>query len=400
MAETKEVNLFSDDVVIIIGAGASVPFGLPTGLDLIDLVQQRLKEEANGFSSLILRCHKEPFFRPQISDLINETPVYCALKNIHDPNSYSETVHFNLAEKELIDLSNWLGVQVSDSIDDLIRYNEDKSLLLKICITDILISRTYIKSDNSYVAKEFKSRKIQQLDKDGKAQSDKETKRPIELRNWIHNLINVVRAQFIESWRKIENWHELENKPKIKIISFNYDNILENILEDNWNAVKSQLPEYSEIFEIIHPHGKIIHSKSILFRDYPKHLFDCANSIAVIHDNDSNVSKVTLEERSKANKMISNSKNIFAIGFAFARLNSELIGLYEWKEKLGARYINYINFDGGQSLRLRIKELAGEHKLNSGNYSLIYACETKNEKGDYLQITDALMGGFLGEMPS
>lgn len=57
MAETKEVNLFSDDVVIIIGAGASVPFGLPTGLDLIDLVQQRLKEEANGFSSLILRCH-------------------------------------------------------------------------------------------------------------------------------------------------------------------------------------------------------------------------------------------------------------------------------------------------------------------------------------------------------
>lgn len=406
MAEAKEVNLFSDDVVIIIGAGASVPFGLPTGLDLIDLVQLRLNKEANSFSNLIRQKNKNPFEVITIPQLIRETPIYCSYKLIHDKEYSGETVYFVNAEKELLEIADWLKTQVSDSIDDLIRYNDDKSLLLKICITDILISRTYIKHDHGYTSKEFKERHIEQTDKFGNKKIDSVSKEPVKLRNWIHNFINVVRAQFVENWKTIDSWQNITNKKNVKIISFNYDNILESILEENWNAVSSKLPKSKEIFEIVHPHGKIIHSKNISHENYPKHLHECANLISVIHDGENNIHHDTIPERFKSKQIIENSKSVYSIGFAFAKLNCELIGLTDWVKTPGIREVNYVNFDNGQSLRSRVNKIGGKYQVRRKQdsrlegYANIFIKETKNENGGLYHITDALIGGFLGEMPS
>lgn len=406
MAEAKEVNLFSDDVVIIIGAGASVPFGLPTGLDLIELAIIRLNQEAEFFSNCLEKRYSDSYSNITINDLVRETPIYCALKEIFGLEYVGKPIDLQSAKADLESAAVWLSNQVSDSIDDLIRYNEENALLLKICISDILINRSYEKDEYHYKYKGFKIRKIQQIDKFGRPKLDKDRKQLEPLRNWIHNFINVVRSQFSENWKNYEDWEQYKIKPKIKIISFNYDMILEKILLENWNSVGSKLPKMDDVFQILHPHGKIDFKDIIKLSEYPKYLFDCALNISVIHDVDFKVNDYTHRERKDVKKVISIAKEIYSIGFAFAKLNCDLIVINEWRNDTATRCINYINYDGGISLRKRVNKLCGDfHVVDKANgqikgNTIIRAYEEFNEKGDYLQITDALMGGFLGEMPS
>lgn len=394
-----DVNLFSDDVVIILGAGASVPFGLPTGLELIDLVRDRLLIEADQFNRLreLSNQHLRQF---SIHDVVKVAPIFCAVRDIIGNKITSHSVVFSEAEDELRSLSKWIDSQVSDSIDDLIRHNPLNAQLLKMCIAFEILIRTHDSNGESFVLKDFTKRTIKQFDCRGNPKIDPQTKSHIEIRNWIHNFINLSRSHFLENWGCLSKWQEAEHQEKIKIISFNYDNNLERVLSNTWNSVESGLPEAGSVFEIIHPHGKI-ESFDLLAKDeIPRWLKDNSDKISVIHDDDTKVNAYVKAERIRAREIISLAHDIFSIGFSFAKLNCHLLGLHNWYNQHLERKIHYINFDNSYSLDKRIEKYCKYHRNRSAVIGTIVPIAEKPINAPTLQITDALMGGFLGEMPS
>lgn len=382
-----ETNLFSDDVVIIIGAGASVPFGLPTGLGLIDLVSKSIKDEAA---------------------LCKRTNGYCE-KIIYAGNFNNGK---QLFEIDLNIKNKWLDAQVSDSIDDLIRHNSLEANWLKYCIVYEILKCTHSKNESKmfhsngihkYVGTDFKIKNF--------------TDRKINsLRNWVHNFINIVRDLFIEKWKTNDDYresYEFRNKKnyKVKVISFNYDGILEHILSKCWGETQINLPKWDDVFEIVHPHGTMGIKEEINSEEIIEYLRVSSKKIVVVKEPIDDGSKEFLEViswRTRAKEIIENASQVMAIGFAFAKSNCDLIGLEKgWVRGLREdnNKIHFINFDDNFGLRERVRSIREYNgPLLSGSGAPIDydhgLSEMKPLKGDYLQITDAIMGGFLGEMPS
>lgn len=405
MPEAREVNIFSDDVVIIIGAGASVPFGLPTGLGLIEQICIRLSSEVESITSLIIKNKSNLKLNFPNSLALGDCPLACALANNIDKIGH---LHLEKSKSEITEFVNWLNAQVSDSIDDLIRHNPDKADDLKKCIAYELLMRSGEISGNLFKRRNFDARNIEQLDENQKIKYKKDedgktTKVPVTIRNWIHNLINIARLQFGYKFENLTKWKDFEPQPKIKIINFNYDSILEDVISNCWAQVSTELPSWEQIFEIVHPNGKIQISKTFEKDDIPKWISDNSKNIAVIHDIEH---EGIAPDREKASQFISNSKSIYAIGFAFAKANCDNLGILDkWADNY--KSINYLNFDGNKSLDIRVRRLNGDNL--TGFVDRVYYSHEVNKshiypmsptKGDNLEITDALMGGFLGEMPS
>ena len=398
----KEVNLFSDDVVIILGAGASVPFGLPTGSDLIDQIQSSLSDELKTIETDI---RKNKPYQPIIPNslAIEDVPLACALANNLDT---AGSLDLNNSKNQVSKLADWLKEQVSDSIDDLIRHNDHKANELKKCIAYELLIRSHERATDFFKRRNFDARHVVQIDKKQeilyrKDEDGKKTSEPITIRNWIHNFINIARLQFIEKFKSIEEWRNHESKPKIKIINFNYDSIFEDVVEKSWKQVATELPNSKDVFEIVHPHGKIEIPTSLGKAKIAKWITDNFENIAVIHDIEASIAN-----RDEARKFISDCNQLFAIGFAFAKANCDMLGI----ESLWAnehKSIHYLNFDDNKGLDIRVERFDGPKLYGHRNGYLVDHEKNKSHvypmsplKGDYLQITDALMGGFLGEMPS
>ena len=398
-----ETNLFSDDVVIIIGAGASVPFGLPTGLDLIDLVASGLRKELVSLERLEGELGREPF--PNYLDvrrrIVKCVPTYCAVNEIFEDEDWDrKKFNFNSAKIYLKETAEWIESQVSDSIDDLIRYNRNNARILKIGIVLEILKRTHNETSTGFQSKNFQLRKIHQINSNGLLKLDANGQ-DVLLRNWIHNLINVVRNNFLRNWDKISSWKNAIINNKIKIITFNYDGILEEVLSKNWASVESKLPNWRDIFEIVHPHGNITFSNLVEYSNLPKYLFNNEKKIVVIHDK--KVNKEVTYARNRAREMVDISRHIFSLGFAFANLNCILLNLQNHKSLGKPTIIEFINFDNSNALDKRVTSYCRgfipigdgqgiDHEVRSVSHI--------GKNGSNYQITDALMGGFLGEMPS
>jgi hypothetical protein len=205
-------------------------------------------------------------------------------------------------------------------------------------------------------------------------------------------LINIAREQH-------------QTKPegaKIKIISFNYDTILERVLDAQWDNVERQYGHWTESFEILHPHGSIPFP-AIGQRDVNvgKFILDGAANICVAREHD--IPKNIKRDRALVKGIMQKSKNVFAIGFAFARSNCDLLGIggeFFKNEPYGQqspRHISFINFDGSFGLRDRVHRYCNLRLRESmGKLGL----EFKPELGGQMHIDQALIAGFLGEMPS
>jgi hypothetical protein len=154
-----------------------------------------------------------------------------------------------------------------------------------------------------------------------------------------------------------------------------------------------------------------------------KHLFENAKCIAVVHDELGEAqsesrslieSNRIQEHRERGREYCENAQHVYAIGFAFARANIGLIGLDRSTERDQdgedepmkpddpKPIIHYINFDDSFGLRARVKNLCEQKSDNvSGDPNRSFKSnEMTAGPGRTLQISEALIAGFLGEMPS
>lgn len=360
------MNLFSDETVIIIGAGASVPFGLPTGLGILDTFQKAIELEIKELIKLESNYHfggNFPFRAPISYALFFTGDV---TKNMNPTGA----IH-KLQEK-----LNWLIGQTSDSIDDLIRYNPDEALFLKIGIAHQILSKCFISRNGKYIPNKFEERIY------------------LKSRNWIHRLINIARSEYDEK-------KDLINDNKIKIISFNYDGILEYVLEKCWGQVSKDLPYWRDCFEIFHPHGYFPIKNEFHDTNLCSEIIEFTKKIAVVKENQKPQELDTVIDRTRL--IIGNCTKIYSIGFAFARSNCELLGISDnWCK--GQKQIHYLNYDDSFGLRTRVlkysdpiplKNIPSGHMVEN---KTIY--EMTPKQGESLEVHEALMAGLIGEMPS
>jgi hypothetical protein len=376
------LSLVYERAVVVVGAGASVPFGAPDGLKLMDRIEATLKSNQRKMESL---AESKPF-QINLRDL---SPIYWAW---HDGKD-NQVASPHAAAAEYMDLANWLSKQTSDSIDDVIRHNPKYADRLRVCIVYELLQVTHAKDRNeAYVPRNLETRSIEV---GGQPQ-----------RNWIHRLINVARAAMIEA--RQNGWPA---NPKVKIVSFNYDSILERVLDKKWDDVESEFGDWRDVFEIYHPHGRIPIPIEPIRRDQlVTYLRDGASGIAVVHDEA--VCSEIEADRHSAKACCQSATNIYAMGFAFAPLNCELLGLnnplYVDPDDMGEQHypskrkVHYINYDGSDGLNRRVEKMTEydeEDNTRSQAPTELYPTMPSIGKTN-VEITDAILARFLGEMPA
>jgi hypothetical protein len=385
------MSLFDEGTVIIVGAGASVPFGLPTGAELIDLIVDNLRKEAAKLVE-VSKAHPFDGAYPSLA------PVSYALHC--DGNPRTQISPYGVTE-HLAEAANWLAMQTGDSIDDIIRHNPSKALLLKVGICHALFTQTYKLSQNtkSYTLRSLVGRSVE-FEKNSERKS---------YRNWVHHFINLVRSQIV-----INKAEQRAAPSKVKVISFNYDGILEHVLNEKWGSIENDLGNWSDYINIVHPHGLIEMPERIIDHELPAYLLSNANRIAVVHDSLDGAPAAEFTKRDAARRFCKDAYRVYAIGFAFARANISLIGLDEGIEvdkeeeershgfDRPKRHYHYINFNDSFGLRARVKELCDRASgwPPEDDFYPVFPEEMTAGPGRLLEISEALIAGFLGEMPS
>lgn len=368
------MSLFDEGTVIIVGAGASVPFGLPTGIGMFDEMVGLLENEINQAKG---------------TSYHDMTVVPFLVTIATDPSSFESSTNVRVASTLLLEK---LKSQTSDTIDDFIVQNPDQAKLCKALIAWTLLwcllkpGGGHFREIGSCFGRTLYPRKS------GTQVRGHQPEANPPRRNWIHQLINIAREQY---QTKLEG-------AKIKIISFNYDTILERVLDAQWDNVERQYGHWTESFEILHPHGAIPFP-AIGQRDVNvgKFILDGAANICVAREHD--IPKNIKRDRALVKEIMQKSKNVFAIGFAFARSNCELLGIegefFKHAPLVGQspRHIHFINFDGSFGLRDRVHRYCD---LRLRDFMGTLGLEFKPDLGGKMHIDQALMAGFLGEMPS
>jgi hypothetical protein len=385
----RAIGVLMSRDVLIIGAGASVPFGVASGLGMMAQISDLLKNElgawlnvANGKDG----SHLPPF-------LLSRSTCTSEVAE----SFFAETQwHIEKLER----LKGIVDGQTSDTVDDLIRVNGIESEFFKKAIAYCIFERLYaLKTEqrrhHSYHLRDIAGREIENIG----VEIDKGTPsaRHPRRRNWIHHFINLARKHVLEG-----------NVKKIpEIISFNYDGIVEFVLDKKWNnAAHAELGNWRNHFNVRHPHGVMkISDESFDLNAAVAIIVRWSGEIRVVGEA-SNSSKIDHDFLvQKFRPLVQSAPSVYAAGFSFAKANCELLGIEPShfgnyaKSQLNrdVKILNFINYDDSYGLRKRAQQYCYDASTNIANSHLI---ERVPPAGGVLEIDEAIAGGFLGEMPA
>lgn len=388
-----------DNSVLILGAGASVLFEMPLGGQLMEAIRLQIDSERRKLQEVASRNFDRTFGSylrnaVQRNEGIFSVPIHAAVYLKYSDGHRNEEVsnqNKNL-EEMLILLSN----QTSETIDDFIVENPSYAELTKICIASVFFKTLYKKAANSIVLKSLDHRSFQKRKRVGEVGSVFTTD---DERNWIHLLINIVR-QGIRSGVVSET-------QKIKIITFNYDVILEKVLEKQFaNSEMMNGKNWVDFFEIIHPHGKC-NPLPNLTDNAAELIVEWANGIYVIQEHAQNVPKNILNDRELAKNIVKQSHEVYAAGFSFAAPNCRMLGLQEpWNNiKMSNvdggfnRHFRFCNYDGNYGISRSVKAFESNKNSRGTSWTINVVDEQAGTTEKPLSIANWIRMGVLGELP-
>jgi hypothetical protein len=374
-------SLFENSVIII-GAGASVPFGLQTGFGMmttaiadLEFEQRKLEQLAKG------NC--EPDYQFLLTRFLFQLGAATDNKIVACRQLVAQLIAF-------------LQGQTCETIDDLIMMNVSRSSELKRLVAYSIFDSLYTFREQKYALNSLANRTSKPR-QDYWHRNQAITHEKSGRRNWIHQLINIARAQGVRA----------PNGSKIKIVSFNYDGILEHVLADKWNNAEAIESEYTDVFEIYHPHGLFeIPNTDLNFSEAYRTLDRWADSVRVVRETLENIQK---NEESLSIKKLKNwvqsASDVYALGFAFANSNCELLGIKPMhfnnmiRDDGGyrARRLHFLNFDDSYGLRARAEIYS---YMDRGGITSSFLDEHRPTKSEFLHLDEAISSGLLGEMPA
>jgi len=275
--------MITQETVLILGAGASMAYGFPSGQKLKALIWQKLANYRDEIpiamgANIQSRVPKEQFGR------------------------------------SVEEFRNDLLLSPDYSIDSFLEHHSDKYRKLgKICIAEVLLPlerRQYLFDDWMLTLTEENFSSIIRP-KDG---------------HWYQYLFN----QMCKDCKKFEDF----SNNKMSIVTFNYDRSLEYYLLACLHAkYKKDIPMCAKVLKnipILHVYGKLgelpelsSDPKAIIPYDnldnyfLTKYLQTAENSIKIIHDPNTNTSP----EFQKAQELIKKAKRIYFLGFGYLEEN-------------------------------------------------------------------------------
>jgi hypothetical protein len=303
--------MFKKKTVLILGAGASVPYGYPTGAGLVEEV----KAAANNLIENVLEAD---IGRKSVQDFINTL-------NRYNPINIDYFLHQLYGDHE----------QTGDK-------TKEKMLELgrELIATVILMTEHKTESGNICYQKTENDQKNFDMSQDW-------------YRSLRHDLLS---DGALEREKERDDGllpKKLENSLKnLKIITFNYDVSLEYYLYDTLSLVldKISAQEVLEKLEILHVYGQIRGGDSPLkIADYGDSSSDYKRSwqsapesaphISVIGEHKSKTTEDTTVT-AKAEEMLKDAETLAFFGFGFDEKNLEMLGLNDnnplgWKWDLG-----------------------------------------------------------------
>lgn len=378
------------NTALILGAGVSVPFGLPLGGHLIDCISNNLKEEFKKLEVAAERNFERSSFQYLLrstndAKYFSEIPTLGAIAHkylVPDGSSF-KIDSLNTEFERLKTLNTLLDDQTSETIDDFIVENPSFAEITKICIAAEFVKRLY---DFSSSSNSLSLRPVSMRNAKNRIKQDSGRWHAIKSRNWIHLLINIVRHGIRADKVSCEN--------KVKIITFNYDQILECVLDKQFRNTEFGNDEngyqsWDNYIEIIHPHGQCGDLEDNILNP-SKTILRWANGISVV--NEDSVSDTIGLERKKARDTIFECKEIYACGFSFSGPNQRLLGL-DIDRKVGYHpLVSFCNYDSNIGLSKSVSRMKwlGQSK------------RIEEESGSHdspLGVSDWLKLGSVGELP-
>ena len=371
--------------MLLLGAGASKPFNIPLGGELLTDIKNQLDKERAHFNLGKRRrtIDASQLWEGQHLDSFFASPIHYTAISESTTFQGGDVSIANSVCSELEALNDRLAGQTSETIDDFIVQNPSLAPIAKICAAAIIFMRSYELSKTGIQCKPFESRNLGLF---WPPERDSNGRIAVGERNWIHHLINIVRDKRVDNPKK--------NSPRIKIITFNYDTILEYVLEQQFSNTEIEYGSYTDHFEIIHPHGKFNKLQKALTSKPHTEISEWAKKIVVARGDEVTDTEVS-EARVQAKIMVANCTNLHCAGFAFAGANTRLLGLHGRVSPSPALHVNFCNYNGNVALTKIAKKLS-----EKTSHPAIYVTPDEPPNGKTLSITDWFASGYAGELPT
>lgn len=359
--------------VLILGAGVSAPFGLSLGGDMISVISNAIKNEIqtiysrNSYGDNLLGQNLRSAATTTLG--FSEFPIHGAMARMvwnGKPSLFADEKIKRELDK-IKKLGSLLDGQTSETIDDFIVENPSYADLTKICIASMFIQSCYNFGPAGAGVKPFSDRHFQPSPE-------------ISYRNWVHLLINIIR-QGIRS-------ETVSSTNKVKIVTFNYDKILEHILEKQFSNTEASYDHYTNFIEIMHVHGECGELENILDQNVTETCLQWAEGIHVVSED--NVPKDVIRNRASAKNAIQSANELFFCGFSFSGPNCRLLGLDSLNTSRSSFLLSYCNYDGNVGVSKTVKKLEKRRVVIE---------EAAGSIERPLGVTDWLMQGHLGELP-
>jgi hypothetical protein len=278
-------------------------------------------------------------------------------------------------EQRLRQLRELLVNQTSETIDDFIVENPTFANLTKLVMAAILFRCCHAlptRDRNSSFVQNFAAREF-----DGGRGAR---------RNWIHLFINVVRQGI--------RLGEVTAKNKVQVVTFNYDCILEWVLDAQFTNTETGYSGWRDFIEITHMHGQfpaLAPANEKIKDPYPD-IVRWAQGIHVVHEG--KVPQAVVEARERVRALVSSAREIYAAGFAFAGGNCALLGLRDKPDWTGKRTLSYCNWNGDIGVRKSVE------KVSRWINPKTTVDEGKGTSAEPMELEAWIRAGYLGEMPA
>jgi hypothetical protein len=355
------LSMFNGSTVIILGAGASVDFGLPLGSEIFHLIIEdcdqlldAVKSEGAEFIGA-LDSSRHYIMHPLGHLTYHQVLHELGGSKISRRDCREPAIEAKLGAIE--DLRQALMLSTAETIDEFVTLNPSNAELCLRIMASVMFRRLYEFKDGAYVRKNFLSR----MTTSGE-------------RNWIHLFINAFRTNYIRGQIP---------KDRIRIVSFNYDPILRVALDELFGAIERPVGNWQDVFDLHQVYGA--------FQPAPSSVDNVYELIAKWSDG---ITTVGLERSGFPSGVIPhiasavrNADFIYAAGFAFARENCALIGL---SERDLNRPIHFVNFDNNPGLHDRVSTYGRSNVVKS------YA----DSGAGKMTMSRAIQLGVFGELPA
>lgn len=396
--------MFSHNTLVILGAGASLNYGFPSGAELVkgiidnietDEIFFPVKNNESPCNFDLSKFAENSKFCPSISDipenqLINSHPINSLLtrKMIQIDNKGYFFLKVKLNEiKELNELKEALNQFAPISIDTFLRDNPSFETAGKL-----MIVYTLLKLEN---ANDFN------ISFSGKSLNNKYDD------HWYPYLLNDILYGCADNPANIFD-------PRLKIITFNYDVSLDYYLNNslsNIEILKNTYPDLSYLnqYKINHVYGSLYKDKAFNYGEYN---FIKKTGNKNISNTKRFAKSVELKDnietmRDSASHMphlkscIVDAKEIIIIGFGFDRTNLNILGFPSsvhsspsYQSFLEGKIVRYLNYNGEMTnIDMEFETIANfsKHEANLKPVKIIKSHATKIKNAYFRDFKPSLL---------